>query len=325
MTSPTRTVQPSSESTRAAQGRDSPGGGTHARSTMRMGVHRAWAAWLALGASLLMTTPTLAQSTAPLNQDLPTSSREENPDASPRWKAVRKSVWGSRPIQVATAAQLQVVAPKRAGDPAVVPVAITSQWPRGQGNSIKRITLVIDNNPSPIAAIVDFPETGAWPGFETRARIDEYSYVRAIAETKDGQLLMATRFVKASGGCSAPPAGDAAAMEAAIGRMLFRTEATLAAPGQPVAIQWTVSHPNHSGMAMDQLTRQFTPAHYLRSVTVSQGNRTLFTADVDFALSENPSLRFQFVPQGDAPLRAEAIDTRERKFSGSVDLKDMRP
>lgn len=280
-------------------------------------------AW-ALGAMFLVSAPVSAQPVVPGAADLPRSSREEDADASPRWKAVRKSVWGSRPIQNASAAQLIVTAPKRAGDPAVVPIAVASSLALNQGGGIKRITLVIDNNPSPIAAILDFPDAGALPGFETRARIDEYSFVRAIAETKDGQLFMATRFVKASGGCSAAPGGDVAAMEASMGRMLFRTDAT-GAPGQPVAVQWTLSHPNHSGMAMDQLTRQFTPAHYLRSVTLSQGNRTLLTADVDFALSENPSLRFQFVPQGDAPLRAEAVDTRDRKFSGNVDLKVLRP
>jgi sulfur-oxidizing protein SoxY len=287
----------------------------------RVGLASMHASLLCLG--LLMLPSAQAKTVVVQNQDLPVSSREENADASPRWKAVRKSIWGTRAIQEATPDQLQINAPKRAGDPAVVPLAVVSNLPKGLSGSIKRITLVIDNNPSPIAAILDFPDTGAQPGFETRARIDEYSYVRAIAETKDGKLLMATRFVKASGGCAAPPGGDVAAMEASMGRMLFRVDPPTAA-GQPTMVQWTVSHPNHSGMAMDQYTRQFTPAHYVRSVTLSQGNRVLLVADVDFALSENPSLRFQFVPQGDAPLRAEVVDTRDKKFSGSADVKDVR-
>lgn len=39
----------------------------------------------------------------------------------------------------------------------------------------------------------------------TRVRVDDYSYVRAVAETADGKLHMVKAFVKASGGCSAPP------------------------------------------------------------------------------------------------------------------------
>jgi sulfur-oxidizing protein SoxY len=278
----------------------------------------------ALGASGAVGAQQTNNTVQAAAKDLPDSSRAESPDASPRWKAVRKSVWGAKAIDAATEQQLVVMAPKRAGDPGFVPVSIKSSVPPGQAGSIKRITLVIDNNPSPIAAIIDFPDQGAaMPSFETRVRVDEYSYVRAIAETRDGRLMQALFFVKASGGCAAAPGGDVAAQEASMGRMLWKTDG-VPTPGQPMTVQWTLSHPNHTGMAMDQYTRQFTPAHYVRSVTFSQGDRTLLTADVDFALSENPSLRFTFVPQGDAPLRAEATDTRDKRFAGTAVLKDMR-
>ena len=55
-------------------------------------------------------------------------------------------------------------------------------------------------------------------------RIDEYTFVRAIAETNDGQLYMATRFVKASGGCSAPPGKDAQEALATLGKMRLRVD-----------------------------------------------------------------------------------------------------
>ncbi len=95
----------------------------------------------------LIVTVAAAQKAAPAEvaKDLPISSRAEDPEASPRWKAVRKSVWGTQVIQAATEAQLQINAPKRAGDPAFVPIAIKSSIPVGQAGSIKRITLVIDN------------------------------------------------------------------------------------------------------------------------------------------------------------------------------------
>ena len=65
-------------------------------------------------------------------------------------------------------------------------------------------TLVVDANPAPVAAVFNMsPENGV-ATISTRLRINAYSHVRAIAETSDGELFMATRFVKASGGCSAP-------------------------------------------------------------------------------------------------------------------------
>ena len=57
----------------------------------------------------------------------------------------------------------------------------------------------------------------------TRVRIDMYSNVRAIIETSDGALHMATRFVKAAGGCSAPALKDADDALAQLGRMQVKT------------------------------------------------------------------------------------------------------
>lgn len=271
------------------------------------------ALWVAAGAGLPAA-----------RAQLPT---EPAPDADPRWRAVRASLWGDRPIASAPPERLSLVAPSRAPDPAFVPVALRSALgiaAAGQGpDAVRRLTLVIDQNPSPIAAVFDLPADGALPDLETRVRIDAYSHVRAIAETADARLWLALRYVKASGGCSAPAGGDEAEQAAAMGRMLFRT--TAAVPGGASTLDWTIQHPNHSGLAMNQFTRQYTPAHYLRSARFWQGERLLLAADLDFALSENPSLRLRFVPRGDAPLRAEAVDTRERRFSGSAALGEGRP
>ncbi|RZS52213.1 quinoprotein dehydrogenase-associated SoxYZ-like carrier [Sphaerotilus mobilis] len=249
----------------------------------------------------------------------------DNPEASPRWRQVRASLWGDRPIRTIEpaaaggASELSVSAPRRADDPAFVPVAWRSALASAGAPGIRRITLVIDNNPSPIAAVFDLPADGVLPQIETRVRVDDYSFVRVIAESADGTLRMALRHVKSSGGCSAPPGGDEAAMRAAMGRMQFRASEP-AVDGQPLALQWMVSHPNHSGMAMDQLTRHFTPAHYLRSARLWQGDRLLLTADLDFAISENPTLRLVFVPRGTAPLRAEVSDTQGLSWQGSTPL-----
>ncbi len=275
------------------------------------GAGLAWAQLRAIGAEAGQATPGIYR-------------EADNPDASPRWAQVRASLWGDRPIRTVDAGsrELSLSAPRRADDPAFVPVALRSAIAPGDGQGIRRLTLVIDNNPSPIAAVLDLPADGALPQIETRVRVDDYSFVRVIAESADGTLRMALRHVKSSGGCSAPPGGDEAAMRAAMGRMQFRSPEA-AVEGRPLALQWMVSHPNHSGMAMDQLTRHFTPAHYLRSAKLWQGDRLLLSADLDFAISENPTLRLVFVPRGHAPLRAEASDTQGLAWQGSATLASL--
>ena len=250
----------------------------------------------------------------------------ENPEANPIWQKVRANLFQSRPIIAAAADMLSLDAPVRADDAAVVPIAIRTRAPQTGGKRIDKVYLVIDNNPSPISAIFQFTPLAGRADIETRVRIDEYTHVRAIAETSDGQLLMATRFLKAAGGCSAPPGKDAQAALATLGRMKFRVETDPAADpkgDRPVLAQLMISHPNNSGLAMDQVSRLFTPAHFVRQLRVTYGGELVMSADVDFSISENPNFRFYFLPRADAELKAEVVDSNDLRFESS--LKYRRP
>ena len=158
---------------------------------------------------------------------------DEDPERKPTWQKVRASLFGARVIDVAGApGVLRLEAPARAEDASVVPVAIRAQFAQTPERNIKRTWLIIDNNPSPIAAIFEYTLASGRADIETRVRIDEYGFVRAIAETNDGKLYMHTRFVKASGGCSAPPGTDAQAALAAMGKMKLRVQETRSSPAR---------------------------------------------------------------------------------------------
>jgi sulfur-oxidizing protein SoxY len=245
----------------------------------------------------------------------------DDPAASPIWQKVQASVFEGRSIAPAPADMLVLEAPARAIDAAVVPIAIRTRLPPGAGRYISKLYLIIDANPSPVSAIFQFTPDSGRAEIETRVRVDAYSHVRAIAETNDGQLFGVTRFVKASGGCSAPAGGDAKAAEASLGKMRFRVEGDLKG-ASPVLAQLMIDHPNHSGLAMDQYSRQFTPAHYVRKVDVSFDGKPVFSADVDFSISENPNFRFYFKPQGGGELRATVVDSRDLRFVAAQALRD---
>ena len=246
----------------------------------------------------------------------------DDPEASPIWQKVRASLFQSRPIAVATDEVISLDVPVRAEDAAIVPISIRTRLPQTPAHYIDKVYLIIDNNPSPISAIFKFTPLSGRADIETRVRIDEYTQVRAIAETNDGALHMTTRFVKASGGCSAPPGKDAQAALATLGRMKFRVEDDGAAT-QPVLAQLMISHPNNSGLAMDQVSRLFTPAHFVRQVNITFAGQPVMSADVDFSISENPNFRFYFLPRGDGELKAEVIDSDDLRFESA--LKYRRP
>jgi sulfur-oxidizing protein SoxY len=250
----------------------------------------------------------------------------DDPEASPVWQKVRASLFQSRPIATATEDVISLDAPVRAEDAAIVPISIKTRLAQTPARYIDKIYLIIDNNPSPISAIFKFTPQSGRADIETRVRIDEYTQVRAIAETNDGQLHMATRFVKASGGCSAPPGKDAQAALTTLGRMKFRVEGDATgkkADNLPVLAQLMISHPNNSGLAMDQVSRLFTPAHFVRQVDITYAGQPVMSAEVDFSISENPNFRFYFLPRGDGELKAEVVDSSDLRFE-SV-LKYRRP
>jgi len=244
----------------------------------------------------------------------------DDPEASPQWQKLRAALFQDRPISTQVADIIQLETPRRAEDAAVVPVAIRAQFAQSEQRSIQRLWLIVDNNPSPVSATFQYTLDSGRADIETRIRIDEYSFVRAVAETNDGRLWMAANFVKASGGCSAPPGKDPQAALASLGRMKFRLEGD-PQPRTPLLAQLMISHPNDSGMVMDQLTRQYTPSHFVRKVDVSYRGKPVLSADLDFSISENPNLRFFFLPQGEGgELKAEVVDSHDLKFDSAIKI-----
>lgn len=243
------------------------------------------------------------------------------PAETERWQLVRKSLFGERALAEDKGAVLELETPVRAEDAAVVPIAIRTKQAQSAQHYIKKLYLVIDGNPSPVGAVFSFtPESGR-ADIETRVRIEEYSYVRAIAEMNDGSLFMRANFVKASGGCSAPAGKDLEAAMARLGKMKFRIDGEVV-PGQPTLAQLMISHPNISGLGIDQLTRLTPPPHFVRQVKVSYAGKPVMSADIDFTISENPNFRFYFLPQpGSGELKADVVDSNELKFESSLAIR----
>jgi sulfur-oxidizing protein SoxY len=244
----------------------------------------------------------------------------EAPDPeTPVWKKLKISLFENRPIGDARDV-VELLTPARAEDAAIVPVAIRSKLAQRPDRYIRRLYLIVDNNPSPLAAKIELTPDSGRADLETRIRIEEYTYVRAVAELSDGALVADARFVKAAGGCSAPAGKDAAAAAARVGRMRLTVDRDVSY-GQPTLAQLMISHPNDSGLVMDQLTRHYTPAYFVRLIKVSYAGKPILTAEVDFSISENPNFRFYFLPAGDGELKAEAVDTKELKFETGLAVR----
>lgn len=245
-------------------------------------------------------------------------------DRDLRWQTLlQEQYFGDRPI-VESDEMIELVAPPRAEDAAIVPLRIKAKIPQSKGRFIKTITLIIDKNPAPLAGRFHFTPASGRADLALRVRVNEYTPIRAIAETSDGKLYMSRRFVKASGGCSAPIGTDLEAAMQRLGRIKVRVhdEQKL---GTPLLTQLGVSHPNITGMQLDQLTRMYSPAHFVQSIRVTFEGEEVLSAETDISVSENPNLRFYFVPHKPGELRAEVLDNKGMRFSHSYTVAPNQP
>ena len=96
-------------------------------------------------------------------------------------------------------------------------------------------------------------------------------------------------------------------------------------PGQPALARLMISHPNASGLAMDQVTRTYAPPHFVRSIEVRYAGELVLHADVDFTISENPYFRFYLVRADDALLEAKVVDNQDLVFTEGVRTWAARP
>jgi sulfur-oxidizing protein SoxY len=240
--------------------------------------------------------------------------------AADNWSKIRPGLFQSRPIAEDNGQMLELVAPVRAEDAAVVPVAIKTRLAQNPGLTVKRLYLIVDNNPAPLAAVFNMtPELGQ-ADIETRVRVEEYTHIRAIAELSDGSLHMNSRYVKASGGCSAPAGKDPAAAGAGLGKMKLTLERTPQL-NQPLLAQLMIRHPNASGMAMDQVSRLYAPPHYVRHIDVAYNGKQILSVDADISISENPNFRFYFLPKQDGALTVDAVDSDDLTFKTMLQVK----
>jgi sulfur-oxidizing protein SoxY len=127
---------------------------------------------------------------------------------------------------------------------------------------------------------------------------------------------MSERFVKASGGCSAPALKDHEVAMARLGQMKLKTISPFT-QGEPNQVQLMISHPNYSGLQIDQVSRNWVPPHFVEQIDIRYADQPIMSVEGDISLSENPSIRFSFVPQQPGEIEVRAKDTEGAIFAKS--------
>ncbi len=255
----------------------------------------------ALMAAVYLATPVVAHAQA--------AGAAQDQPSEETWNSIKGDIFKDRPI-LDGSGLVVLDAPKRAEDSAIVPIGMRVNLAGGDKRTLKSLTLVIDENPAPVAGTFTVGPNSGVTSISTRVRVNSYSYVRLVAELSDGQLYGVKAFVKASGGCSAPAASNSDATKAMLGQMKFRTFR----PDPSAEAQVMLRHPQNSGLQMDQLTRLYIPPFFIENLKIWQGDDLVVAMEGGIAISEDPNIRFNYKPNGADKFRVEAVDTSKEIF-----------
>jgi sulfur-oxidizing protein SoxY len=237
---------------------------------------------------------------------------QDEPRRAERWADLRRLVFGDRPLEDAGEA-VTLTAPYRALDAGAVPISIALA--PHLAPLVHSVSLIIDENPSPLAAVFRAGPAADLRMITTRIRVDAYTFLHAVAETTDGRLLSAQHFIKAAGGCSAPMSSDLRAARERMGRARLTLPEGPPAEGRAVPVQVALSHPNTSGLQIDQVSRLSIPAEFVRNLRISYGGAIVLDIESDISISENPTFSFMLAGDPNGELLLEARDNRDRHFT----------
>ena len=239
------------------------------------------------------------------------------------WPGLVQDIFNNRPMNDGSDV-IAIEMPYRAEDAAIVPVMLRSKLAPDDGRRLKAITLVIDQNPAPMAAKFEIGSDARVSEISTRVRVNSYTNVHAVAELSDGKLYMVKTYVKASGGCSAPAAKNAEEARNRIGQMKYRQFAR--GDQGPTSgtreAQVMIGHPNNSGLQMDQITHLYIPAFFIDELHLWQDNSPVLSMEGGISISEDPNIRFTYIANGAKTFRAEAKDTSGHVFQKEWKVDD---
>ena len=110
-----------------------------------------------------------------------TGALAQSSTAKDPWPELASNIFNGRPIADGTS-MLAIEMPGRAEDAAIVPLTLRATLAPTETRRIASFTIVIDENPAPVAATFTIGPGAVVPVISTRVRVNSYTNVHAVAE-----------------------------------------------------------------------------------------------------------------------------------------------
>ena len=234
------------------------------------------------------------------------------------WPVIKEAFFANRAIEEADF--IELTAPKRAESGAQVPFAISMDTSLPGAKDIRKIYIIVDANPIQLAATYNLTDQLGKFKLATRIRLETDSFVHAVGETADGKLYMAAVPIRAAGGCGGIIDANETEVRASAGKIKMNVESPVSF-GQPTATTFIIKHPMRTGLQRDLVSQGFLPAFFINKATFTYNNKPVFDVDLNVGTSEDPYLKFDFVPKEPGTLEVKATDNEGKSFSHQLEVK----
>lgn len=234
------------------------------------------------------------------------------------WPVMKEAFFAKRDMQEVDF--IKIDAPRRAESGAQVPVTYTLDNAAANGVKITKLYAFVDANPIPLTATYHL--TDALGDFQvaTRIRFETDAFVRLVGEDANGKLYLASREIRAAGGCGGTVEGDEAAIRASAGKIKFKVEEPLKV-GSATSTTFNIKHPMRTGLQRELVSQGFVPAFYINKAAFTYNGKPVLTIDVGVGTAEDPYFKFNFVPATAGILEVTATDNEGKAFVQQVDVK----
>jgi sulfur-oxidizing protein SoxY len=242
-------------------------------------------------------------------------------EADPKlWPVMKEAFFEKRPMQEVDF--IKIEAPKRAESGAQVPVtySIDTAAAKAAGVKIVKLYSFVDANPIPLTATYHLTDALGDFNLSTRIRFETDAFVRLVGEDANGQLYLASRPIRAAGGCGGMVSNDEAAERAAAGKIRMKVDAPKTF-GTTTSAKVNIKHVMRTGLQRDLVSQGFLPAFYIKKASFTYNGKTVMTVDVNVGTAEDPYFQFDFIPEKPGQFEVVATDNEGKVFTKAVDVK----
>lgn len=234
------------------------------------------------------------------------------------WPVMKEAFFEKRPMTEVTF--MKIDAPRRAESGAQVPVTYSIDNAAASGVKITKLYAFVDANPIPLTATYHLTEALGNFQLATRIRFETDAFVRLVGEDAKGNLYLASREIRAAGGCGGTVENDEAATRAAAGRIKMNVEPP-AKFGAATPATFNIKHVMRTGLQRDLVSQGFVPAFYINKTEFKYNGKPVMTVDVGVGTAEDPYFKFNFIPAEPGKLEVVATDNEGKSFTHAVEVK----